>query len=172
MSNLKTFRNLIFVVIAVLFTVVMFTACGDSKMKIAEPPTTPVQDCADVFSVAEVQMLIAVVEQFERTSGGQLRVLTVDTTDGIPIEEYSIRTATEWNIGGDTNGKGVLLTLAIRDHASRIEVGKSWEEPLTDARCGEVLRSIVPELRAEQYAEACAKAIRSLEQFFPENEGK
>jgi len=30
----------------------------------------------------------------------------------------------------------------------------------------------VPELRAEQYAEACAKAIRSLEQFFPENEGK
>ena len=161
----KSFPSLLGI-LAVLFAAVMFTACGDCKTNFAEPPAKLVLDFADAFSPEEEQMLTAAVEQFERTSGGQLRILTVQTTDGIPIEAFSIRVATDWNIGSIGNGNGVLMTLAVKDHVDRIEVGRSWESTLTDTRCGEVLRAIMPELREGQYADACAKAVRSLEAFF------
>ena len=55
----------------------------------------------------------------------------------------------------------------LDEHLSRIEVSLEWEDVLTDARCADVLKSIVPELRDGKYADACAKAVRAMEVFFP-----
>ena len=55
--------------------------------------------------------------------------------------------------------------LAINDHKSRLEIGYGWEAPVNDARAGDLLRQIVPELRAEQYAEAAVKVVQGVEFF-------
>lgn len=154
-------------VLAALFAAVMFASCLDRKQE--ERPEAPAQlvlDFADVFSPEEEKTLTAAAEHFETASGGQIRILTLQTTDGIPIKELSRRVANDWNIGKARNGNGVLLTLAIKDRKDRIEVSEGWGSVLTDERCAEVLRAIVPELREEQYADACEKTVRSLEAFF------
>jgi len=151
-----------------LLTAVTLAACGKSGKAVAVPdrPDSPVVDLADVFTPEEEEMLLETIRQFERSSCGELFIMTVPTTGGVPIEEFSLENANKWMLGKDKGG-GVLLTLAVNDRRNRIEVTRPWEDVLTDPRCGDILRSIVPELRAEDYAGACAKAVRAMEVFFP-----
>jgi uncharacterized protein len=157
-------------ILAVLCTVVMFAACGKlgkkTADKVPDAPPASVVDLAEVFTPEEEEMLAAVVAQFERSSCGRLFVLTVHTTGDVPIESYSRQIANDWKIATERNA-GVLLILAIEDRIDRIQVSREWEDVLTGERCADVLKSIVPELRAEQYADACAKAVRAMEVFFP-----
>ena len=153
----------------VLLAVVIFTACGKAEEKENNiPPAQPasIVDLADAFSFEEEQMLLPVIEQFERSSCGEIRILTVHTTDGLPLEEFSLAIANKWVIGKGKGG-GVMLLLVMDERRNRIEVSLEWEDVLTDARCADVLKSIVPELRAGQTADACAKAVRAMEVFFP-----
>ena len=59
----------------------------------------------------------------------------------------------------------MLLFLAVKDRKNRLEVGYGWEGVLNDARCGDLLRDAVPELREERYADACAKNIHGMERY-------
>ena len=157
-------------ILAVFFSVVMFTACGKNGEKTADQvpdaPPASVVDLADVFTPEEEEMLASAIAQFERSSCGRIFVLTVHTTGDVPIETYSLRIANDWKIATDEKS-GVLLTFAIADHRDRIEVSREWQDVLTNERCAEILKSIVPELQAGRYADACTKAVRAMELHFP-----
>jgi len=157
-------------ILALICAVVMFTACGKTGKKTADQvpdaPPASVVDLADVFTPEEEEMLTSVVAQFERTSCGRLFVLTVHSTGDVPIETFSLRIANDWKIATDEKS-GVLLTFAVDDHTDRIEVSCEWEDVLTNERCADILKSIVPELQAGRYADACAKAVRAMELHFP-----
>ena len=133
--------------------------------RIPAAPTGVVSDLANVFSEDEEQMLAQAVRQLESATGGQVRILTVETIGDAPLEEYTLDVASKWKIGRAGLDNGALVFFAIRDHRSRIEVGYGWEERLNDARCGDLLRAIAPEMRAEKYAEGCAEVIRGMEEF-------
>ena len=151
-----------------LLTAVTLAACRKSGTPVAIPdrPETPIADLAEVFTPEEEEMLMEAIRQFERSSCGELYVLTVPTTGNAPIEEFSRSTANQWEIGKGKGG-GVLLTLAILDRRSRLEVSSEWEDVLTNSRCAGILESIMPNLRYADYAGACAKAAHDMEAFFP-----
>jgi uncharacterized protein len=157
-------------ILAFFCAVVMFTACGKLGKKnadrVPDVPPASVVDLADVFTPEEEEMLASAVAQFERSSCGRLFVLTVHSTGDVPIETFSREIANDWKIATDEKS-GVLLTFAIADHRDRIEVSREWEDVLTNERCAGVLKSIVPELQAGRYADACAKAVRAMELHFP-----
>ena len=132
---------------------------------IPETPEGRVVDCAGVFSPEGKQMLAAAIDHAERATGGEIMVLTVDTVgDDQSIEEFSLETASAWQIGKKGKDNGALLVLAIKDRKNRLEIGYGWEGPINDAKAGDMLRAIVPELRAEKYAEASAKVVAAIEQ--------
>jgi len=128
-------------------------------------PSGVVSDLANVFSEEEELMLAQAVGQLESATGGQVRILTVQTIGDTPLEEYTLDVASKWKIGMAGKDNGALVFFAIQDHRSRIEVGYGWEELLNDARCGDLLRAIVPEMRAGKYAEGCEKVIRGMEEY-------
>ena len=163
----KTVRKRFGGLLGLLLILFTLAACGKSGKAVAIPdrPETPIADLAEVFTPEEEEMLMEAIRQFERSSCGELFILTVPTTGGAPIEKFSLSTANKWMIGKDKGG--VLMTLAIDDHRDRIEVSYEWEDVLTNPRCSEILTSIVPDLRYEDYAGACAKAVRAMEVFFP-----
>ena len=156
-------------IFAVFFSVAIFTACGEDEkvgFQVPDAPVGPVADYADALTPEEEEMLTAAVEQFERTSCGTLRIMVVRTTEGIPIEEVARNVANEWKLS-TAEKSGVLLLLAVEDHTDRIEVSREWQDVLTNERCAVILKSIVPELQAGRYADACAKAVRAMELHFP-----
>ena len=122
-------------------------------------------DKAGVFGQDGTAKVAAAIRHLEAQTGGEMMVLTVPTIGVASIEDFSIETASRWKIGKAGKDNGVLLVLAIDDHLSRLEIGYGWEGPINDARAGDLLREIVPELREEKYADAAIKVVQGVEFF-------
>ena len=122
-------------------------------------------DKAGVFGQDGTTKVAAAIRHLEAQTGGEMMVLTVPTIGITSIEDFGIETASRWKIGKAGKDNGALLVLAIDDHLSRLEIGYGWEGPINDARAGDLLREIVPELREEKYAEAAIKVVQGVEFF-------
>ena len=154
---------------------VFLTACGNNEelpQGIPSVPTGRIMDLSEAFDPEEEEMLSRVIDHYESTAGGQICVLTVKSTDGIPINDYTMRILNKWKIGEVKKNDGVMITLAIADKCSRIDVGLGLEDVLTDSRCEDLLRGIVPELQREEYANACANLIKGMESIRRESKSE
>src|ERR1700709_16959 len=92
-------------------------------------PVTPrlegrVTDLATVFSGEQRQRLAGVVASPEEKTSQQIAVLTIPTLSGESIEAFSLRVARAWALGQKGEDNGILVTVALQEHAVRIELGK------------------------------------------------
>ncbi len=148
-------------IVACLFLAV-FAGTGATSVLAQVPqakPTGYVNDYAGVLSVSAKQQLEALATELDQKTGSQLAIVTVNSLQGEPIEDFSIKLATRWGIGRKDKGDtGVLLLLAIQDRQSRIEVGYGIEPIITDGQAGSILRAMRPMLRAGNYDSAIWQA--------------
>jgi len=80
---------------------------------------------------------------YEQRTGNQAAVLTVDSLDGEPIEDYSVRVAQTWKLGQKGKDNGVLLLIAKQDRKMRIEVGYGLEPTLTDLKSSRIIDNTI-----------------------------
>ena len=133
---------------------------------IPEYPENQVLDGAGVFGADGTARVVAAIEHLEAATGGEMIVYTVPTIGmNTSIEEFGLDVATKWKIGKKGVDNGALFVLAIDDHLSRLEIGYGWEGPVNDARAGDLLRIIRPDLQAERYADAAIKVVQGIETF-------
>ena len=71
-------------------------------------------------------------------STAQLAVLTINTLDGEPIEDYALEVLRQWGIGSKEQNNGALIVVAVKDRRSRIEVGYGLEGSLPDGLTGRI----------------------------------
>lgn len=117
------------------------------------PPKRYVEDRANIITEAVEGGLNGYLQELEQKTGAQMIVLTINTTEGIPIETYSIELATKWKLGQKGKDNGVLMVIAKDDRSYRIEVGYGLEEILPDSFCGSVGRSyFVSNFKKEQFS--------------------
>lgn len=122
-------------------------------------PAGFVSDYAGVLSPAAKQQLEALATELDRKTGSQLAIVTVNSLQGEPIEDFSVALATRWGIGRKEKGDtGVLLLLAIQDRQNRMEVGYGIEPIIPDGRAGSILRDMRPLLQAGNYDGALLQA--------------
>ena len=122
----------------------------------------PVVDRAGVVSLVVEERVGEMLRNHYEQTGVQMAVLLVDTTRPEPIEDYSLRVAQTWRGGREGEDRGVLLTLAIDDRRSRLEVGYGLESILTDALAADILARLRPALRAENYGRAVSLAVHEV----------
>lgn len=133
---------------------------------IPEYPENQVLDAAEVFGADGLARVEAAIAHLEAQTGGEMIVYTVPTIGtNTSIEEFGLDVATKWKIGKKGVDNGALFVLAINDHLSRLEIGYGWEGPVNDARAGDLLRVIRPDLQAERYADAAIKVVQGIETF-------
>lgn len=136
-----------------------------------------VNDYAKVLQSEQKAALEKQLADFESQTSNQLVVLTVDTLQGEPIENYSIKVAEKWKIGQDKKDNGVILVVAVKDRKLRIEVGYGLEGALTDALSKMIIENeIVPSFKSGNFAagitagvDAIIKATRN--EYQPEKKG-
>ncbi len=97
-----------------------------------------VQDYANVLSDADKQTLLSLGQELDNKTTAQLAVITLDTLDGQPIEDYALAVLRKWGIGTKEKNNGVLIVVAISDRRSRIEVGYGLEGVLPDGLTGRI----------------------------------
>ena len=125
-------------------------------------PTGYVSDLAHEVSPEDKAKLEAFCTRVDQQLGVQIALVTVDTIDDTPIENFSLDLARHWGVGGKQNSTGVLLLLVVKDHKSRIEVGYGVEQYVTDGFSGGTLRSMRPDLRAGDYGAALLEGAREM----------
>lgn len=80
---------------------------------------------------------------YEQRTGHQVAVLTVESLQGDPLEDFSLRVVETWKLGKSATDNGVLFLVAEQDRQMRIEVGYGLEPVLTDAESGRILDNVV-----------------------------
>jgi uncharacterized protein len=122
-------------------------------------PRHYVEDYANVINGAVEQSLNGILQELEQKTGTQYIILTVQTTGGVPIEQFSIELAEKWKLGQKGKDNGMLFTIAVKDRRYRFEVGYGLEGFITDQSCDRVGREIlVPYLRKGDYSQGIYQA--------------
>jgi len=151
-------RNLLILSIATMLLATL--AAGKLAIKDLPMPTEYVDDQANVVSAQDRHNLNGILQELEQKTGVQYIILTLQSTEGIPIEQFSIHQAHDvWKLGQKGKDNGLLFTLAVKDREYRFEVGYGLEGFITDAFVGQVGRDVlVPYLKQGQYSRGIYEA--------------
>lgn len=128
------------------------------------PPTGLVNDYAHVFTPESKSRLESVLTELKTKTEIEFAVVTVETTGGQPIFDYSLAVAKGWGVGpkDTTKGGGLLLMLAVKDRQWRLQVSRSLEKDLPDEvskEMGEQSRGLY---REGKYAEGAIKYVAAI----------
>ncbi|WP_412706484.1 hypothetical protein Aerorivi_01979 [Aeromonas rivipollensis] len=108
----------------------------------AFPPLSGrVVDEAALMSRKQAHQLTQQLAAFEKRSGIQLVVVSIDSLDGETIEEYGYQLGRHWGIGQKGKNNGVLLLIAQDERKVRIEVGYGLEGALPDAIAANIIQT-------------------------------
>ena len=142
-------RAALIVVLSLCFTAPAF----------AEPvsqlhPTNYVNDFAHVLSANTEDSLNDLCKQVDDKTHAQIAVVTVNSTDGKDVFDYSVELYQAWGVGSKSTNRGVLILYAIQDRKYYTTVGYGLEPILPDGKVGGFGREAVPLLKQGDYSGA------------------
>ncbi len=142
-------------------------ALGLAHAQLAIPALTAhVMDTTGTLPAAQRDQLDAKLAAFEQTSGAQVVILMVPTTQPEDITSYANRVGNTWKIGRKEIGDGLLLIVAMNDHKVRIEVAKTLEGAIPDLAAKRIIdQAITPRFKTGDYAgglDAAATQVMAL----------
>jgi uncharacterized protein len=120
---------------------VLALACATGH---AEEPLPPVprahfNDYAGVVPAAEAQRLDAKLAEFERQTSTQIVVAVFPRLPSPSLEDFTVRTAQAWGIGGKERDNGAVFFVFVGDRRMKIETGYGLEGALPDQLAGRIL---------------------------------
>ena len=117
-------------------------------------PTGHVNDYANVIEPAAEQRLETILTNLKTVGNIEFAVVTVDTTGGQDIFDYSLAVARGWGIGAkDADRAGLLLLVAIKDRKYFTQVSRHVEGDLPDGLLGQIQRTrLVPPFKQGNYS--------------------
>lgn len=143
------------------------TAQGQNARAYTEAPLPKpenyVTDNANVLDPATEERLATIFKNLKDRADIEFAVVTVPTTGGEDIFEYSLKLARGWGIGSKDNEKnGLLLVLAVNDRKWRVQVSRHLEGDLPDGLVGEIARQrLVPQLRQSNYSQGIGDFVQA-----------
>ena len=141
------------------------------KVSTTPAPTGYIDDYAQVFSADGKSNMEALCRELHDKTKAQVFVVTVNTTEGEPVETFANELFAKWKIGEKKTDRGVLMLFAIKDRKRWIEIGYGLEGILNDAKVGDIGRTMVPALKAANYDEAAQTGLRQITQVIATDAG-
>lgn len=125
------------------------------------PPTGYVNDYAQALDDGTKQQLETILTKLDQEQQIQFAVVTVETTNGQDIFDYSLAVARGWGIGAkDVQKPSLLLLTAIKDRKYYTQVSRHLEGDLPDGLVGQIQREhLVPAFRAGDYGRGIMDTI-------------
>src|SRR5882724_1525991 len=148
--------------ILTLAFVLLLIAKGPANAQSPLPqPTGYVNDFAGVVDAATKARLETTLGNLDRQQQIQFSVVTVDTTGGQDIFDYSLAVARGWGIGAkDAQKPSLLLLVAIHDRKYYTQVSRHLEGDLPDGLVGQIQREqLVPAFKAGEYGRGLADTV-------------
>jgi uncharacterized protein len=150
----------------VLFALLLMAGGSTIAQTMQSPlpkPTGYVNDYAAVIDSATKDRMEITLGNLDREQQIQFAVVTVNTTGGQEIFDYSLAVARGWGIGSkDTSKPSLLLLVAIKDRKYFTQVSRHLEGDLPDGLVGQIQREhLVPAFRAAQYGKGLSETVNA-----------
>lgn len=127
--------------------------------------TAPVIDEAHMFTSQEENELNQRLKNLYSSGGPQMVVWTLASLNGEDIEGVSIRAVDKWKLGQEKKDDGLLLTIALAERRTRLEVGRGLEGDIPDIIANRLLQGVLrPALRQNEPAAGVHAVISSIEE--------
>jgi uncharacterized protein len=126
-------------------------------------PFNPIVDNANVIDAETRQRLEAIYLRLKERANIEYAVVTVDTTGGRDIFDFSLAIARGWGIGAkDSDKAAFLLVIAIGDRKYFTQVSRHLEGDLPDGLVGLTQRQkLVPAFRQGNYSKGIFDTIQA-----------
>src|SRR5947208_5896312 len=150
----------------VSFALLLLVGGSTSAQTMQSPLPKPigyVNDYAAVIDSAAKNRMEITLGNLDREQQIQFAVVTVNTTGGQDIFDYSLAVARGWGIGSkDTSKPSLLLLVAIKDRKYFTQVSRHLEGDLPDGLVGQIQREqLVPAFRAAQYGKGLSDTVNA-----------
>jgi uncharacterized protein len=150
-------------VVAALVLVLLLVGGASASAEVPAALTEPIVDRTGTLTAADIAALRARVDAIAARKGSQVAVLMVETTEPLSIEQYALAVAEATRLGRAGVDDGVLIVVAKRDRAVRIEVGRGLEGAIPDAIASRIIREYLgPRFRAGDFAGGLAEALDAI----------
>lgn len=127
------------------------------------PAVLPVSDLAGVIDPGSEARLTETLQAFERESGIQIAVLTLQSLDAYPppapIEELAARIFDAWGIGRAAHHDGILVLVVPPARAMRLHLGAGYDQGYDVIAQDVVNGAFLPDFRAGDYAAGIARGV-------------
>lgn len=125
-------------------------------------PSNYTVDAAGVLTADQLAQLNATLKTMDNDQH-QFAVAIVKTTAPLTIEEYGIKLAEKWKVGGKDTDNGAIVIVATEDRKVRIEVGYGLEGDINDAKAGAIIdNTMIPSLKRGDWYGAVSSALSAL----------
>jgi uncharacterized protein len=125
-------------------------------------PTGYVNDYANVIDAPTKARMERWLTNLKERADIEFAVVTVPTTGGQDIFNYSLAVARGWGIGSsESEKKGLLLLIAIQDRKYQAQVSRHLEGDLPDGLVGEIGRRLREPFRANNYSKGISDAVQT-----------
>jgi uncharacterized protein len=158
----------------ILCSVSQTTVAQTTQSPIPLPsPFTPVVDYAHVIDPETRQKLGSLYLNLKQRANIEFAVVTVDTTAGQDIFDYSLAIARAWGIGSKEGEKnGFLLVVAIKDRKYFTQISDHLEGDLNDGLVGQIQRErLVPQFKKGNYSQGIYDTIQTYVATLAEKRG-
>lgn len=158
-------RRLLFVILS-LFLFWTGSAVAQTKPQSPVPlpvPFNPIVDNANVIDADTRQRLESIYLNLKERAQIEFAVLTVPTTGGQDMFDYSMAVARGWGIGPKGGDKaGLLLVVAIEDRKYFTQVSDHLEGDLPDGLVGQIQRErLIPAFKQGNYSKGIFDTIQA-----------
>ena len=124
-------------------------------------PTSHISDAAGVIDPQIKTRLETLLANLKEKTKIERYVVMVDTTDGIPIDEFSQRLANEWNIAGrNSRSKSLLLVVSAASKTSFTKFSRPAQTQLPEGVLGEMSYRMRGPLSDGRFSEAIDGGVR------------
>jgi uncharacterized protein len=172
MKGLRRARSKVLGLLLTALFLVLPAAVLAAQVKDLPKPTDYVSDFAHVLSPQAIARIDSICAQLDHSkANAQIAVVTIPSLDGDDSAEYATDLYSEWGIGKKGTDRGVLFLFAIQDHRRSIKVGYGLEGILPDAKTGDIGRSMIPLLRANNFDGAVLLGVSQTAQVIAEDAG-
>ena len=159
----RSVRTRSLIALAALVPLSLTVALAEPLTSIPNPrhrDSTWVTDMPGRLRPDTIARLNATIGEFERTNGGEMAVVVIESLDGLAIEEAAVKLFDRWNIGKQGADNGLLLLWSTGDRAIRVEVGYGLEGVLPDGKVGAILDAhVIPEFRSGRFDEGLLAGV-------------
>jgi len=126
-----------------------FTCFAQAEFKVPRL-SGPVMDEVGVLRPQDRRELEQILRDYNNQGKAQIQILVIDSLQGLPIEEASIKITDEWKLGTAKQDNGILFLIAPNERQLRIEVGQGLEGTLPDVIAKRIIAdTVIPLFKAK-----------------------